>query len=509
MRLTTMAAAIVLAASIPANPASAAKPSKAEIQRADEIIDKVDIDKLFADEAYAASVLQDLNRLQAVSKDPEYVGNLAMLRSIALFKLKRNAEAVKASEAMIAAMPGDPRSYYVALLVPDEKDHARRAALLEQANRSLVEAGARAKFVSILEDEFVFGMRRPAHIAKDERSLARSAAALLALGWPVDDQPDVRDGFYVDMVNGALLDGDLAKAKAYAAKVTGISSTLEMLVAKRYESVFWSADPAAQIAAAIAFEDQSTGRRLAQKPGDYNALLRRTQYLRAVGRDDAALLLIEPKIDAIIDGSDKTEDGFWLVNEAAYALAALGRADEAVALMNRLLALSMDEHPELVSMSINAIEVMTQAGKHELAAAHSEKLAATKDIASPYGEMWMWEGAACAYAMMGQGAKAKPWLDKLKAGEKDNEAALTRALLCTNELDAAAALLVRRFDAPDGAGVLTAIQDYQRVGKGPSNRALLEQRWRIVMERPDVKAAIERRGRILALPLARAYYGAF
>lgn len=495
--------------------AALAAPTTVVAQQADpaaaaaEAIDKVDVDKLFSEKEYARATLATLERLRSGVTDPRQLHSIDVLRAIGLRALDRRPEALVILDRLHGADPNNPFLHYLALVMTADSDPARSIAYLERADRTLTDPGARREFRGFLDDDLAFSIRGSVHASDNQSLIQRSAAALLALGWPNEQDIGLRDGLTVDLIDAAIARGDIKRATELAGTIRTIDSTLQLLVDRSYAGVAWNGDPIAQIRRAIAAEDDHSGRSLVANPDDPKALLRRMQYLRSVGRDGDALLLVENRLNGFVDSEKPNEHEFWVVNEAAFALAAVGRPGEAVTLINRLLALPMDKYPDLISMSINAIDVMMQAGKFDVAAAHAETLAADPKFASPFGKMWIWQGVACAHYTAGRPEKATPWLARLKAGEKDNEAALSRALLCANDLDAAAALIVRRLQGPDSESVVAAIQDYQFVGKGAARRNELEPRWAAVLARPEVQAAVGKAGRILKLPLARAYYGLF
>jgi len=215
--------------------------------------------------------------------------------------------------------------------------------------------------------------------------------------------------------------------------------------------------------------------------------------------------LLEPwtrDFGRVEEGGEKV---FWLVNEAAFALNTLGRSDEAVALMEKLIALDIGKHPYLINMAINHGDLLIAAGRHADAARYSEALFATgKAGASPYGQMWMWANAACSHAHAGWPDQAAPWVDRLNAGSDDNPSAHLEALLCLGDLDSAEPLMLKRLDSDDADELLVDLQDYTLGGRGidPS----LAARMASLRARPAVAAAIARRGRLLKLPLSRNYW---
>jgi hypothetical protein len=84
----------------------------------------------------------------------------------------------------------------------------------------------------------------------------------------------------------------------------------------------------------------------------------------------------------------------------------------------------------------------------------------------------------------------------LKEHRKDDIATWQRALLRHGDLDAAAALLVERLNAPDWRNqALVGMQHYARRPQTAVMKTL-DQRWNAVTSRPEVQAALANVGRV-------------
>jgi hypothetical protein len=204
------------------------------------------------------------------------------------------------------------------------------------------------------------------------------------------------------------------------------------------------------------------------------------------------------------------EKAFWIVNEAAYALNATGKSDQAVAIMAEMLKLPMEEHPALISMAINHGAVLNEAGRHREAAQWEAALEArAEDFANAYGFMWIRAEAACGHWLSKDPAGASPWMAKLAAGSDLNQAAHMRGLLCANDLDAAEKLLLTRLAGKDRAEVLVALQEYSLDKAASARFKVIQGRWAALRARPAVQAAIAKVGRVLTVPLSRIYWGEY
>lgn len=129
--------------------------------------------------------------------------------------------------------------------------------------------------------------------------------------------------------------------------------------------------------------------------------------------------------------------------------------------------------------------------------------------ASPYGDMWIASVRACAAAQLGDAALRETAMAFLREHVEDNYAAMARANLCVDDLDAAAALYVQRLnDLDQRSSALLALQRYQAPpGSALPYDGVLRQRLDRVRERADVQAAVAAVGRIEDVPLQSVYWG--
>lgn len=515
MRLKITLFAVALAVSW-AQPGSA-QTSQADtvedgrVQLALEAIAEADSDKLLRDKVYAEQIL---NHLETVRTSESHTGEqkdaLDWLRMLALMGAGRTEEAHRQSSDLLDRDASDVGRHYFALLLAAELGGDRALLQLERANRSLQTTESRAELAEAIDVDLIYFLRRPFNEANDKAKLARSAQLLLSLGVPGPNYPEMADSFRLDIADDLLARGDIAGARKAVHEIRMVRPVLSSLIAKRWSPTWEPSGAGERLAQAIAATDEATERSMRADPTDTRLLLMRAQHLRSVGREEEALRLLLTKAENFDWVKKEGEYGYWVVNEAGYALVSLNRAKEAIALMDRLMTVGLEANPALISMAINAAEIMRDAGEYRRAAQHSTMLADKHaDVASAYGRMWMWSGAACGHFLAGENALAGPWLAKVKAGEDDNPAAVTRTLLCANDIDGAAASVIRRLQGKDPDAMLKALQNYTiRPELTPPGR-LLDDRLRKVVARPEVQAAIAAQGRILDLPLSKSYWGMF
>ncbi|MBA3511987.1 hypothetical protein [Sphingomonas sp.] len=514
MRIITAALAAAIAAS--AFPAMAAQQPSSTVsaqatEKALDAIGAIDTERLFEDKSYAQQMLV---HVETVRRSSHYSGDgklhIDRLRMLALIGSGQAKEAYALATQLAKTAPGEFDLHYFAFLLAVETGSERALDELEFADRSIASKDDRARLVESIDSDTVQRFRQRFYQPKDKARIARSAQVLLNLGWPGPNKLEFIDALRMELAEVHLEKGDIARAKPLVFAVQSTRPVLQILVSRKWDPVRDSGDSHERLAQAIAASDEASERALLAVPDDPEILLLRAQFLRSVGKSAEALELLLPKAENLEWVKEQGENGFWVVNEAAYALVDLKREKDAVSLMQKLLALGLPENPSLISMAINSVGIMVDAGDFKGASEYAVTLATKEaDYASPYGLMWMWEGAVCGYSFGGNPQAAQPWLVKLKANEKDNRAALTRALLCANDTDGAAASLIRRLEGDAADDALIALQDYSAGPDLPATKRTLETRMREIVLRPDVQAAIAKKGRVMKVPLSRIYWGLF
>lgn len=490
-------------------PAAAARPSREEVQASLNAIGAADAGRLFSDRAYAGELLGHLDRIAPyMSEDAAAASAVRNLRLIAYASLRRPADGTPIIDQIIESRPTEAGQYAAAWLAAlNFRDRARAVAVIATASRAV--PGVRwAELRTILDRDSVYGLLFELRNAAGNADRVRFAEALFRIGWPSDGDVESGDFIRSILLEDRLAAGDMTAARSFASGITALSTTLPVLVGKRYDAALpTDADRMAMLRAAIARQDRTTGEALAGGPTDPHRLLRRAQYLRGLARDAEALALLRPHITNVAAIAANGEHGVWVVNEAAFAMAALERYDEAIALMDRIAALPLAGNPSLISLRINHLELLWEAGRHEEALRRAAALDADAGrFASDYGKMWIAAARVCALAGLNRSGEAAPQLERLRELSEVNPSALSRAYLCLGDEAAAGALMVTRLQAADPDPAIMVLQDYS-LGSSHGGAVALAARLAALRDRPEVRAAFDRVARRLTLPLARTYYG--
>jgi tetratricopeptide (TPR) repeat protein len=492
---------------------AAARPSEADVGASLAAIRAADTSRLLSDRVYAAELLVHLDRLAPLMSDDAGAAAVRNLRLLALATLDRRAEGTALIDQVIDARPNEVRHYVAAWVATlNFQDRARAVTLVETASRA-VPGVHWADLRSLLDRETVFSLLRDLNNPAGKADRIRLAAALFRIGWPGGSDTESTDAVRSILLEDRLAAGDMAAARSYADGVTTLSETLTLSLGKRYDPILPAdADRMAMIRAAVDLLDRRTRDALAATPGDIERVDNRIHFLRRLGREEDALAVARPFLRDVRATAGNGDYGMWVLNEAAFALAALGRRDEALALMERIAALPLADNPGLISLRINHLELLWDAGRHDEVLRRAAALdPGIEHYANDYGQMWIASSRVCALASLGRPAEAAPLLARLVALRDTNAAALSRAYLCLGDDEAAAALLVHRLESDDPDSVVLALQDYT-LGTNPAGpqptRALIT-RLLALRERPEVRIALDRAGRTLSLPLARSYWGDF
>lgn len=511
-------AAATLAAPLPAEPvapapapAQASAPTAQELEASRATVAGADIGRMMSDRDYAAGMLAHLDRLAAAAGD-NLAFSLAVdnLRLFALMSLQRPDEIRNVLDRTLARRPTQAAFYHgpwIASLSIEDLDRA--LAVVETASRNVAGVGW-SDLRAFLSRDTVGPLLQRFRIDHQEAKRVRLALALFRIGWPGGDDKETADFLRAILMEDRLRAHDAAAAADFAAGITTPASVLPMLVQTRYDPLFAPGQDRLEVLRlALAERDRDTADALAGSPQDQRRVLDRCQYLRSLGRNAEALALLEPFTRDVPATVRAGEHGMWLVSEAAYALLALGRHDEAAALMRRLVALPIAENSSLIAAAIDYAEILALAGRHQDALDHARALETSgAQYANDYGKAWISAAIVCALAGLDRGAEAAPQLERLRAQSEVNPAALTRAYLCVGDSDGAAALMVHRLESDDPDSAVLALQDYA-LSSGGAQQGPLFDRLVALRERPAVNDALGRVGRVMTLPLARTYWGDF
>jgi hypothetical protein len=349
-------------------------------------------------------------------------------------------------------------------------------------------------------------------MAERDPTLREQRLALMSLMFDAaytqefETQPD---SLWLELAADALQRGDLPRARTISRRIAGSGTLVQINSDRRFDALVAAEPSLRDVRGAALREKQRLEKLLAANPRSLGVLLRYTYALFALGEftemrrlANAAVAKLEkaPPDQPAFDDSDTYLA--WLHNQEALALLGLGREEESIRVLT-----DWQHDPRNTqnksSQSINLGSMLNHAGRPQAA------LDAVADIdwaneLNPYGRMQLQSVRHEAYLQLDRADDAQTVLAWIREHQQDSPATARAALVKAGDLDGAAALLIAGLEAPaTRAATLASLQVYKRP---PSkNRSDFRRRaadnLRHLLERADVKAAIEKYGRAGSYPV--------
>lgn len=367
--------------------------------------------------------------------------------------------------------------------------------------------------IEALPGRFAFSVLRAARRIDDSGGAELRVHEALAAANYIPPEGNSDDSLRVGHARLLLERGEVERAKARLSSVVDPREVMSMRVNRAFDALRGDPEFAPRLDVMAAAEANAERARAAaeRNPRSLGFVQDYVQALHVLGRLEEALAELDRVIPLAqsLDGSKQFDDVAdnlnWLLNEKAYVLYELGRPEEARNAFGESIAAG-EGGEWSVSQVINFASML----EAEQRPADALQVLLTVGRASAYGDMWVAATRACAAEQLGDAELLREALAFLEEHESDNVAARTRALLCVNDLDAAADLYIRRLADPhERDGALLALQIYERPGVVQPRRRQLAERLSVVRARPDVQAAVAAVGRIEEAPIHATYWGDF
>jgi tetratricopeptide (TPR) repeat protein len=326
---------------------------------------------------------------------------------------------------------------------------------------------------------------------------ARLLEALLRAGY-VEELDQEPSWLWCELALVQWERGDHKSALATYRHIAGPYALVGLSVDKRYAGLVASLGHPIDVAAAMKAETARLERFADTHPYNLKPRVATAFLLARAGRYDEALRLLDrviAQVNAATPGhdvfADQTTDYVWVLDAKATVLMHLSHPDEAVAAMN--LALQLPEHGQPnVSQRINLAEIDNDLGHAK------EALAVLSGIgrASAFGMMQTTMEHFRAALQLGDDTARDEALRYMTEHQKDAPRTYQRALILSNRLDDAETLLLKRLSDPvQRLRTLVELQDYAPQSETPivaDERA----RRKALLGRPIVQAAVEQVGKI-------------
>ncbi|HEY2780296.1 MAG TPA: hypothetical protein VGI90_05965 [Steroidobacteraceae bacterium] len=233
-------------------------------------------------------------------------------------------------------------------------------------------------------------------------------------------------------------------------------------------------------------------RSLELKLKELAALEYRLHYGAMLAAADAVVSQVESTNypEKLYDDYDK--EYAWVLNKRSYALLQEGRPDDAIAQLARA-SLRLEDNGGNVSQTINLASLFCDLERPRDAL---KTLDGMTGKPSTFGNTQAENVRFCAANRMGDKKEMARSLKVLQENHEDTPFTYLGALLEANDSNRASKFLIAQLKSPETRrAALQSVQDYEYAPQPPSHQQMLA-RWRALIARADVKAAIEKVGRV-------------
>ena len=378
------------------------------------------------------------------------------MKGAILSELRRPQAALAALQSATAQYDGNPPVFR--LWLAHELDYGTADSFIKAVQRT---HKVQPQIVAEIDKQWVrFGLQKTLALAPERRAAARQdlCIALDQGGWQQSPRTDFGNNMLGCAIEAYSLRGELAQARVGLAKGPAAQTLVTLAIDRSHQALWPDIDRIGADRFRKSLMREADQAEIAAKaaPRDYGAVTYQMQTLRALGRFQDALAVGKALAGDTAQIEVAGTDAFWLVNEYAGNLRALGRMDEAIAALDGVLALGVERYPDLASIAVNRAEFILAAGRFQAALDRLNELETRHfDTLSPYGKMWVWADKTCALEALGRSAEAKALAEQVAAKSGDNWSAVTKAAACRNDTKAIADSLLRRLgDSTERTGAL-------------------------------------------------------
>lgn len=327
------------------------------------------------------------------------------------------------------------------------------------------------------------------------RQRGEMLVALAKADWQPSDLPELRSSFAQGAIETLIASGKADEAAGLLDRIDQPEMLTSMATERQY-AVLWPMIEDRLGPKSATMADSFARDRLvfyANNPDAPAALRDATNAMLILGRYSEVVEMT----DNVAVQNGMTHEALQTLMYRARALTTLKRGDEARKLLSSVAALDPQRTPDASSMIISFAEFLDDNGREQEALAFTrEAQARASAVLSDFGQRWLDRTEVCALSALGKMAEANAAIDRMKLVSAHNQAATIEAMLCAKRDAEAAKIAVKAFDDKDMTSNLIA-QFQPSDSTWAPTPSRLRSLWLAFLARPDVKAAFERKGRIL------------
>jgi len=463
--------------------------------------------KLLREQEYADS-LEILSNLLEENPEPTQLRGFIQLSRASVFEAqnRRRAAIPAYKEAFALITPTWTSSYFSYAGMLRQNDPVGAAAIMERLfDEHPAEIGnVNNDWLSRLLREL---SRKEAFEARDGLMVSAAKAQ-----YAQRNDIDVMRWIYAAAIEPLITAGDVETAQKLVLEVID-PEMLALILTKRSTEPVWDVveeEYAADLSIALERFIEDSKQHAQEEENDFEIQARYMNALRQAGlyKDAAeygeAVTSNWARIEAV------GEEAYWFVNEYAYALADVGRTEDAVRMMDRVLEFGLEENPSLISMAINRSHIMLHAGRFEQALEASTALEQLEnDYTSDIGKTFILSAKTCALNELGETDEAcSVYQDDFLPLAEENPSAHMQVLLCFADQDAAADLLIDRLeDEKTRDSALYGFIAASRSGEMPAYKKTLRDRLQAVQSTGKVQSAFSPLARGIEISGHPSYWG--
>lgn len=489
------AAAVLLTGSAVADTRPQAAPPPSSQESFDLAIQEVGADLQKGDYAHAREVLERARRSPYFAKAPAPMRHAIALMIAGIATDAKDWPAARAAiiEASEMADAGKEDWLLRLQIAAASGDKAGAVSALTTLATRYPET------VATLPDETIAYELNAARRLPDGEARVFALADALFAKWKPQNPFEDLSGERADYVLGLLARNRLADAEAAARLITKDEVLIGMRADKRFDKVDEGAPDRLSPKAGSLARLKAVDALLAAHGDRISGPTAKAEALMDLGRFSEALTVI----DAALARANSAPDGFvdletrlgWAHNVRNQILSQMGRREEAIQALEIGARTPENGRPNVnQTLNLGAAQMTAGRSKAALATVGSVRL----DHMSPYGRAVALKITVCAASDLGDKDTAQTALKTLRDLGDEAKGNTLDALLCVNDLDAAAAVVIKRLGSPDlRRATLLTLQDTPSLPNQTAYDAARAASRAALRKRPDVVAAVEPVGRIL------------